>query len=283
VLALAGVTVAAGLTACATSEPVSENVQASLLTALESSADINNATQLARAACMEALGFNYEYAVEVDTAVGANPLGLANLNDDETSARENGFTLAVRQTSLGEAEEKEDPATQQALHGDEDDQATLTLTSGAVVTTAAGGCIGESLTAVYGSPINYLKLSNLPNEVLAAGPSLESLDMQPVWEKYGPCMSEHGYGELKNLGDTFAYVEAKYVETRDFGSAPSAEEVSLAVADATCQRESEVREFLIESFMEQAAPWMKANQALILEMSELRGNALKNAKAIVEG
>jgi hypothetical protein len=159
-------------------------------------------------------------------------------------------------------------------------QVSVTLPTGTEITATGKGCVARGRRAVYGSVRGFLRLFYFPQQIRrAATSSLRAPRVREALDAYVECMAAAGHG-VATPNDTEAVAQRRFAGTRSHGR-PSADEVALAVADATCQEESRFFSILDAQILTEAAEWLVEEERALLALQELQEDSIRRAEEIV--
>lgn len=169
-----------------------------------------------------------------------------------------------------------------ALTGTESPPVPLRAPDGSIMghKTFAGGCIGESVQAIYGGMEEYKEFLELRQWVQrVAGIALlqaeEDSRFDSTEEGWAQCMEEAGYSF-----DSF-----REPMNRDWGSAgrPTQEEIATARRDVKCRKDSSLEEGLSEIEAEyQSARWLEGYENSVDRLDSLQEEVKERAQEVQE-
>lgn len=170
----------------------------------------------------------------------------------------------------------------QAAEPDGSEFVSYELADGAVASVAKEGCVAEGRKAIYGSVANALRITQFSNEMLSfSTEAVESAKVKDALAVYAGCMDAEGY-DVATPGQ--ARTEAFKRFAGDDGVAPASvtlEERSMAVADAVCQKRSDINAVLDEQILIAASEFLNENEGQILGYGDLQQNALERAQHVL--
>lgn len=267
-------------------ETVDESLKAELLSLVQTPPELGVAQQYEETRCLRQAGFEVPLSLTVPPPASSDNLsGIYGLMTSVEEAERHGYSSSLTvpeapiekyRASLSSSNAADMDAVQ---FGDESVIATYSLPGGGEATTTTEGCFGAAVSAVYGSPTNYLQLSTIRNVMSSQFSPGSSLP--PGLDQYRECMKESGY-VTTGLNETLEIALREFGGSRPLGSSPTEEEAKLAGADAACQLEAGFLEYYNDAFIRGASVWINQNESWILGANEAKNLALVNAKQILE-
>lgn len=222
--------------------------------------------------CMEVAGFDYTPPV-ADMILDLNQaIGFKRLTVDLAKSR--GYAFATPQgTPEPEPSSPEgllfaDPAFAMALKGD-----TQTLApAGSGMGTTTGGCRGEAMTAIYGSPENYMLATGVAyNSFFPASlASVGDAGITKAVQNWEACMKESPYASYTSPFEAFQAGR----------SAGGQEEFRIAVTDAVCRDQTGFHAALDNVLDKYLTTRMQELAPEIARVKEIRRTAAANAEAL---
>lgn len=223
--------------------------------------------------CMAAAGFDYtppgtDMTLDLNGAIGFKRLTVdAAKGSGYAATRSQGPREAAPESA--EALLFADPAFTTALAGPKS-PATITMVQGSG--TSSGGCRGEAMTRIYGSPENYMLATGIAYNSFFVATASASGDsgVAKAIKDWASCMKESPYA---------SYTSPQ--QAADAGTAAGGpEEFKIAVTDAVCRDKTGFHAKLDNVLDKYLTTRMQELAPEIDKVKEIRRTAAANAAAL---
>ncbi|MER7132258.1 hypothetical protein [Streptosporangium saharense] len=239
--------------------------------------------------CMAGRGFTYVKnpvpTVDVAPTLGQDPYGLT-----PEQARRTGYNSAenagdspgeVDRSGVSKLSAEQQKQWGEAYFGPEDaPEVTVDLPGGGTAGTTSEGCLAEAKKRLYGSLSDYATLNSLAGNlpIWARREAASSPDMARIDSTWSACMTSRGYPNLKNPSaarersvDVYQRLGVVTGEARD-------QEISLAVADAECDRATDYTAQRVRIEDRHYGKTLKKYAAEVTAIKEMNASALARAQ-----
>lgn len=174
-----------------------------------------------------------------------------------------------------------DPAARRALSPRHGERAHVVI-DGIRFSAPRRGCVASGRAAVYGSVRSYLRAWYWP-QVLRAGLleylplAVASAEVRAAQARYSRCMTSAGYA-VRDPRHAHEIARSRF---SDEERKPSAAEVRMAVADARCQRRSEIYETVQSALLAEGDGFLLQHDADLRAMLQTRRRVTVRAVLIL--
>ncbi|MET8341069.1 hypothetical protein ABZV14_45585 [Streptosporangium canum] len=243
--------------------------------------------------CMKKRGFTYvqnpSSATDVAPTLGEDPYGLTVEQAQRTgykSAENAGDSPGeVDRSGISKLSEEEQKRWGEAFFGRDDaPEIKADLPGGGRVGTTSEGCLAEAREKLYGSLSDYVKLTylagNLP--IRARREASSDADMTRIDSAWSSCMASKEHSGLKNPDAARGRSLESHRRLGIGSDEARAQEISLAVADAECEKttdyaaqririEDRYYEKMLQKFAKELTDARKMNASALLHAKEALG------------
>lgn len=238
--------------------------------------------------CMEQRGFTYvrNPAPKADVAptLGQDPYGLT-----EAQVKETGYGSAEDVNDSPGEVDRSDASQQEgwgrAYFGPEDaPEVTVDLPGGGTIGTTSQGCLAEARKKLYGSLEDYVVTNflagNLP--IWARKEAASDADMARIDSMWSSCMTGKGYTNFKNPGAARAKSSDEYQRLGVASDSARDQEISVAVADAECEQQTNYAKQRIQLEDRYYAKILKQYAEEVENIQKVNDRALVQAKQVLK-
>jgi len=150
------------------------------------------------------------------------------------------------------------------------------------VSASTRGCFAQGRSRVYGSVENALHLEYAWQGILLFQTRAWSdRSVQQAAAAYSACMAGHGF--RVNFPQDAVRLAQERFGSRPVMSAASRAEITQALADARCQRDTQLVDIYETTLVQRAAGWINARRAELVRLAALQQESLLRAYRIVTG
>ncbi len=149
-----------------------------------------------------------------------------------------------------------------------------------LVSASTTGCYAEARKKAYGSIQNFLKLNNLPGELTRIGTEIvTSQEYSEALKAYSQCMAKSDI-DVASPKEALALARSR-LGTRASTQPATPEEIAMAVTDARCQEQADLRGVLDDELIRRSTNYIIHHEAELMALSEsLRESRVRAREAL---